>query len=92
MINSGNQEIHDHLYWEFHAQGGKQAVRKGNWKAVRLNYYDKKKTKVELYDLEEDPTETNDVATEFPEIVQEMINIMDEEHTDNDVFPFTGVK
>ena len=92
LLNTENQEIHGQLYWEFHAQGGKQAVRKGNWKAIRLNYYDKKKTKVELYDLEKDPTETNDVATEFPEIVKEMVNIMDEEHSHNEVFPFTGVK
>ncbi|MGY8686846.1 MAG: sulfatase-like hydrolase/transferase, partial [Verrucomicrobiales bacterium] len=26
---------HDYLYWEFHEREGKQAVRFGNWKALR---------------------------------------------------------
>jgi len=34
------QPEHDYLYWEFHELGKKQAVRKGNWKAVRLNVYE----------------------------------------------------
>jgi len=31
-----NQKKHEYLYWEFllHEQGGKMAVRMGNWKAV----------------------------------------------------------
>lgn len=29
---------HDYLYWEFHEKGGRQAVRKGNWKAVKIMY------------------------------------------------------
>ena len=37
LMGREGQKNHDHLYWEFHAQGGKQAVRKGKWKAVRLN-------------------------------------------------------
>src|SRR5690606_39676492 len=35
------QKKHDHLYWEFHEQGGKQAVRKGNWKAVLLRRFER---------------------------------------------------
>ncbi|MCD6051367.1 MAG: arylsulfatase, partial [Verrucomicrobia bacterium] len=29
------QKQHEYLYWEFYEQGGKTAVRAGNWKAVR---------------------------------------------------------
>ena len=32
-----DQQKHDYLYWEFYEQGGKQAVREGNWKFIRLN-------------------------------------------------------
>lgn len=92
LLDQEGQIVHDHMYWEFHAQGGKQAVRRGNWKAVRLNYYDKTKTSVEIYDLEKDPTESNDLAQEFPEIVQEMVSIMDKEHSYSEDFPFNGVK
>jgi hypothetical protein len=28
---------HDYLYWEFHEEGGSQAVRWGKWKGVRLS-------------------------------------------------------
>ncbi|MCJ7730381.1 MAG: arylsulfatase, partial [Sedimentisphaerales bacterium] len=31
------QKKHEFLYWEFHEQGKKQAVRMGDWKGVRLN-------------------------------------------------------
>ncbi len=31
------QKQHEYLYWEFHEQGGRQAVRMSRWKAVRLN-------------------------------------------------------
>ena len=37
LTGSGTPPTHPFLYWEFHEQGGKQAVRRGNWKAVRLN-------------------------------------------------------
>ncbi|GLU51173.1 hypothetical protein [Dyadobacter frigoris] len=44
------------LYWEFFEKGFEQAVRYGKWKAIKAN------GKTELYDLEKDISETNDVA------------------------------
>ena len=32
---AGEQKVHEFLYWEFHEGGTKQAVRHGNWKAIR---------------------------------------------------------
>jgi len=81
------QKKHDHLYWEFNVQGGKQAVRKGNWKAVRLEIFDPSKAKIELYDLEKDPGEKFDVSQENPDIIANMKAIMDKEHVHNPVFP-----
>ncbi|MCU4157866.1 arylsulfatase [Carboxylicivirga sp. A043] len=82
------QEQHDYLYWEFHEQGGKQAVRNGKWKAVRLNCFDEAKTTVELYDLSADRGEQNNVAAEYPQIVEEMLVIMQKEHMNQPDFPF----
>ena len=77
LLGQQGQIVHEHLYWEFYAQGGKQAVRKGNWKAVRLNCFDSTKTTVELYDLDKDREETIKLDEEFPDIVIDMVNIMD---------------
>ena len=88
-----NQKSHDHLYWEFHAMNGKQAVRKGNWKAIKLNVLDKSKTVIELYDLDKDPSETKNLAQQYPEKVKELEKLMDENHVESQVFPlYTNIK
>ena len=79
--NNETQEQHPYLYWEFYEAGGKQAVRKGNWKGIRLDvsmgdpYF-------ELYDLSKDPSEQNNVADHHPDIVKDMLKIMKESHTE----------
>lgn len=83
------QKNHDYLYWEFHEQGGKTAVRMGNWKAVKLNVNKLPQGQIELYNLANDPGETNNVASDNPEIVKQMDSIMKEAHTRSDVFRFT---
>jgi arylsulfatase A-like enzyme len=88
LLNEGQQQEHEYLYWEFHAQSGKQAVRQGKWKAVRLNVLNPDETIVELYDLEMDPSETIDIANEHPEKVQELLALMEEAHVENEDFPF----
>ncbi|MDR3246169.1 MAG: sulfatase-like hydrolase/transferase, partial [Prevotellaceae bacterium] len=89
ILGKGKQPPHEYLYWEFHEMGGKQAVRKGDWKAVRLNINNPEKTTVELYDLSKDIHEDNNVAAQHPEIVAEMVQIMKEAHTKSDSFPFS---
>ena len=37
LLGNEKQLNHEYLYWEFHEKGGRQAVRRGNWKAVRYN-------------------------------------------------------
>jgi len=85
---SRKQKKHDYLYWEFHEQGGRQAVRKGRWKAVRLQVERDPNGPLELYDLQADPQEKDNIASEHPDIVGRMAQIMAEAHTDSDVFLF----
>lgn len=83
------QAKHHHLYWEFYEQDGKQAVRKGKWKAVRLNLHqDFYGAPVELYNLEEDIAEKNDVADQHPEIVEDMLGLMKASHSPSKFFKF----
>ena len=80
--NTTEQQKHDFLYWEFYEQGGKQAVRKGDWKYLKLNVRDPKKDIItELYDLSNDIGEQNNVVTQHPEVAREMEAILKASHT-----------
>jgi len=70
------QRRHRYLYWEFHEQGKKQAVRVGNWKAVRVTVAKKPNGPIELYNLEADLGEEDNVADRYPDIVAQMTTIM----------------
>ena len=80
------QPEHGPLYWEFHERGFAQAIRDGDWKAVRngLN------GPVELYNLREDLGETRDVAPENQEIVSRMEKLFAESRTESEQFPVRG--
>ena len=93
LLSGKKQTVHDYLYWEFHAMNGKQAVRQGKWKAVRLNVLKKDITVTELYNLDEDPSETKNLAAQYPDKVKELQVIMDKSHTESELFPFySGIK
>ncbi|MDR0713327.1 MAG: arylsulfatase [Bacteroidales bacterium] len=92
LLGKTKQRQHDYLYWEFHEQGGKMAVRKADWKAVRLNVNHPGKPSVELYNLSEDIHEDHNVAEQHPEIVAEMLKIMQQAHQYSALFPFNFEK
>jgi arylsulfatase A len=83
------QKQHEYLYWEFHEQGGKIAVRMGNWKMVKHNVDIPANSTIELYELATDIGETNNIATANPEIVRTMEEIIKQAHKPSEVFPFT---
>ena len=74
------QQKHDYLYWEFPSYQGQQAVRMGKWKAIRKNIF-KGNLTLELYNLDTDIKELNDVAKQFPKIIAKIEKIMTQEHT-----------
>src|SRR5207302_11116851 len=65
LLDKGEQKQHDFLYWEFHERGFQQAVRMGDWKAVKLGL----DNPLELYNLKTDEGETQNVADKHPDIV-----------------------
>ncbi len=71
------QRQHEYLYWEFYERGFAQAVRRGKWKAVRNWSVEEP---IELYDLENDIGETTDLAEKYPEVVQQLAQIMSQAH------------
>jgi arylsulfatase A-like enzyme len=82
------QPQHDYVYWEFHSEGKKQAVRMGNWKALRTGLADNPDAPVELYDLSKDVGEEHNVAAEHTDIAKKMLDIMREAHTEDANWPF----
>jgi arylsulfatase A-like enzyme len=82
------QGKHPYLYWEFHEQGKKQAVRLGSWKGVRLNAAKDPEGPIELYDLAADLGEQRNVAEEHPEIVRKIAEIMIVAQTPSEHWPW----
>lgn len=86
LTGKEGQKEHEYLYFEFQELGGRQAVRKGDWKLVHMNirgdddWY-------ELYNLREDPGETRDLIGSRPEKFEELKAIMKEAHVPNPDFP-----
>jgi arylsulfatase A-like enzyme len=77
------QKPHDHLYFEFHERGFDQAVRFGNWKAVR-NGFDQP---LELYDLKADLGETTNLAPSHPDVIKQATDFLAAARTDSPDFP-----
>lgn len=88
LLGKQGQKQHEYLYWEFHEKGGRIAVRKGIWKGLKYNVLKQPEKEIELYDLEKDPEEANNVSSEHPEIVKELTKIMEHARTDSEVFQF----
>ncbi len=86
LLGTKNQKNHDYLYWEFHENNGRQALRSGNWKGVYLNVKNKD-IKFELYDLEKDPFETKDLSSSYPEIANEIKLKIKKAHIESSVYP-----
>ena len=66
------QTKQEYLYWEFLEKGGKKGVATKKWKAVMLGTLAKTPQPIELYDLVNDPSETNNIANQHPETVKQM--------------------
>tara|TARA_Y100000588_G_scaffold389695_1_gene493163 strand:+ start:3250 stop:4890 length:1641 start_codon:yes stop_codon:yes gene_type:complete len=87
LLGEPSQKVHEFLYWEFPSYQGQQAVRMGNWKAIRKNIF-KDNLQLELYNLETDPIEENDVAADHPEIVSKIEAILVQEHSPAEIGKF----
>ena len=60
------------MLWEFHGYGGQLALNDYPWKIVRQDAKTKKPGAWQLYNLEKDPAEANDLAAKHPEIVSRL--------------------
>jgi len=82
------QAAHDYLYWEFHERGGAQAIRMGKWKAVRVGLKKNPQAPIQLYSLEDDPGEQNDLAEKHPDLIEELARLFVEARTSHKDWSF----
>ena len=77
------QKGHEFLYWEFHEGAFKQAVRTGDWKAIRLA----PGKPLELYDLKRDLGETNNLAAQQPKVIARIESYLRTARTESPEWP-----
>ncbi|WOD42814.1 arylsulfatase [Hwangdonia lutea] len=93
LTNPQNQKEHDYLYWEFAGYNGQVAVRMGKWKMIWKNIK-KGNKEVELYDLDADIKEENNIMAQHPEMLEKFFEIIKKEHQtpENKSFVIEGVE
>lgn len=77
------QKEHEFLYWEFFERGFQQAVRYGDFKALRLE----QGKPLELYIVTKDSKEQNNVASKYPKIVQHIEAYLETARTPSPYWP-----
>lgn len=85
-LKGGNAPQRDYFYWELHTDKPIQAARFGDWKTVRNGV----NQPIELYDLNKDPGESDNVADAHPEVVAKAKQIFSEAHRPDPNWPLEG--
>lgn len=85
-LKGGPAPKRDSFYWELHEGPPVQAVRFGDWKAVKNG----PKAKLELYDLAKDPGEKTNVAAAHPEQLKKARELMKQHHQPSPDWPLDG--
>jgi len=86
LLGEPQKKRHEYLYWEFHEKGFKQAMRLGDWKAIRMQ----PGAKLQLYNLKTDPGEQRDVADQHPDVVKKIEELLKTARTDSPRWPIKG--
>ena len=83
LLDQKQTNHHAFLYWEFHEKGAKQAVRMGDWKAIRLA----PEKPLELYNLKADLSEATDLAEKHPDVIAKIENYLKTARTESERWP-----
>lgn len=79
-VHNPDKQIHEYIFGEHF---NNCFVRWKNWKAVK----DEKMKEWELYDIEKDRTEWNNVAAEYPDVLKKMVRKWEEWANECYIFP-----
>lgn len=89
FLKGGPAPRRAYFYWELHEGGGSiQAVRWGDWKAVRNG----PSQPIELYDLKRDAAEAGDLAGRHPNLVAKAQSLLQSAREDHPDWPLVDRK
>lgn len=88
FLKGGPAPQRDHFYWELHEGTSLQAVRFGDWKAVRNG----PEAAIEIYDLKADAGEAHDLAAARPDLVAKAAALMKTSRIDDPDWPLVQKK
>ena len=91
-LTGKKQKKHKYLYWEFHSYGNAQAIRMGDWKAIRLKVKNDPDAPIRLFNLKQDIGETKNIAEKHPDVVKRIALLFKEAHTPSERFPLYAKK
>ncbi len=83
LLKGGSGPKRDHFYWELQEPHFMQAVRFGDWKAVKNG----PSANIELYDLKTDTAESKDLAAEHPDLVAQAAALLKSARVDDPNWP-----
>ena len=83
FLKGGSVPKREYFYWELHEGAALQAVRWGDWKAVRNG----PSKPIELYDLQNDAAESKNLSAQKPELVAKAESLMNAARTDDPNWP-----
>jgi arylsulfatase A-like enzyme len=88
FLKGGAAPQREYFYWELHEGTPLQALRWGDWKAVRNGPV----KPIEIYDLKTDVAESKNLAAEQPELVAKAESLMKAARVDDPNFPMRDSK
>ncbi len=87
-LKGGAAPKREYFYWELHEGASLQALRWGDWKAVRNG----PSKPIEIYNLKTDAAESRNLAAENPDLVAKAEAMMKAARVDDPNFPLRGGK
>ncbi|MEO9592086.1 sulfatase/phosphatase domain-containing protein, partial [Rhodopirellula bahusiensis] len=97
LLHGESQKDHEFLYWESPGYSGQQAIRMGDWKAIRKGLSRRPKKGVTeppafaLYDLSKDLAESTDVSQSHPDVMAKIQAIAKQQHVPSEHFPLRAI-